>query len=61
MPDCPVCSLERVTSCETPTVFVAQACPLLIPVARVAVPQSVEGVRADHSLPAKPRGPSAVA
>ncbi|MGD8896208.1 MAG: hypothetical protein PVJ73_09255 [Acidobacteriota bacterium] len=60
-PDCPVCSLARVTSCETPTVFVAQACPLLIPVSRVAIPQSVERAGADHSLPAKPRGPPAVA
>jgi hypothetical protein len=61
VPDCPVCSLERVTSCETPTISVAQVCPLLIPVCRVAVPQSVEGVGADHSLPARPRGPPAAA
>lgn len=61
VPDCPICSLERVTSCETPTVSVAQACPELVLVATVAVTQYVEGVEADHSLPGGPRGPPAIA
>ena len=59
--DCPVCSLGRVTSCETPAVSVAQACAQLILVCTMAVPQFVEGAGADHSLSARPRGPPAVA
>jgi hypothetical protein len=57
VPDCPVCNLERVTTCETPTVCVAQACPLLVLVCTAVVPQCVEGVGSDHSPPAGPRGP----
>ena len=59
VPDCPICNLERVTSCETPTVSVAQACPLLVLVAAAAVPRRAEGVGADHSRPSGPRGPPA--
>lgn len=61
VPDCPVCNLQRITSCETPAATVAQACSLLVLVSTLAVPQVVEGDSVDHSLPARPRGPPSIA
>ena len=59
--DCPVCHLERVTSCETPAVSVVPSFSQLIPVCTVAIPPLVERAGADHSLPPKPRGPPPIA
>ena len=61
VPDCPVCNLERVTSCETPAVTVAQARSLPVLTCALAIPRPVEGDSADHSVRPKPRGPPSAA
>jgi hypothetical protein len=61
VPDCPVCALAKVTSCETPAVSVAVAQPLLDFVCPAVIPRSLQRDSAPHSHPAGPRGPPPVA
>jgi hypothetical protein len=57
--DCPVCSLERVTSCETPAASVAPTSPPMVLVWSVAVPLRVARAGRAAQARGRRRGPTA--